>query len=48
MSKKRWFELHPDLAIIAGRKGGKKSSRKGIKNGEGRRNQNPTTKSRKA
>lgn len=33
----RWFALHPDLAKIAGAKGGRTSTRKGIKNGEGKR-----------
>lgn len=31
------FASNPALAIIAGRKGGRISSRKGIKNGEGKR-----------
>lgn len=31
------FAANPKLAIIAGRKGGKTSSRRGIKNGEGKK-----------
>lgn len=31
------FAANPDLARMAGRKGGRISSRKGIKNGEGKR-----------
>lgn len=31
------FAYNPALAIIAGRKGGRISTRKGIKNGEGKR-----------
>ena len=31
------FALNPELARIAGRKGGKKSTRAGIKNGEGKK-----------
>ena len=31
--KPRWFEAHPELARKAGAIGGKRSSRKGIKNG---------------
>ena len=33
----RWFALHPDIAKTAGAKGGRTSTRKGIKNGEGKR-----------
>lgn len=33
----RWFALHPDLAKTAGAKGGRTSTRKGIKNGEGKK-----------
>ena len=33
----RWFEAHPELARKAGAIGGKRSSRKGIKNGMGKR-----------
>ena len=33
----RWFALHPDLAKTAGAKGGKNSTRAGIKNGQGKR-----------
>lgn len=32
------FHAHPELASEAGRKGGKNSSRKGVKNGEGKKN----------
>lgn len=32
----RWFETHPELAKKAGAIGGKRSSRKGIKNGMGK------------
>ena len=32
----RWFEAHPELAKKAGAIGGKRSSRKGIKNGMGK------------
>ena len=32
----RWFEAHPELARKAGAIGGKRSSRKGIKNGMGK------------
>ena len=32
----RWFEAHPELAQKAGAIGGKRSSRKGIKNGMGK------------
>lgn len=31
------FAANPKLAVIAGRKGGKLSSRRGIKNGEGKK-----------
>ena len=31
----RWFEAHPELAKKVGAIGGKRSSRKGIKNGRG-------------
>lgn len=31
------FALNPALAIVAGAKGGRISSRKGVKNGEGRK-----------
>ena len=34
------FALNPELARIAGRKGGKKSTRAGIKNGEGKKRVN--------
>ena len=34
------FALNPKLASIAGRKGGKKSTRAGIKNGEGKKRVN--------
>lgn len=33
----RWFALHPDLAKAAGAKGGRASTRKGVKNGEGKK-----------
>lgn len=33
----RWFALHPNLAKTAGAKGGKNSTRAGIKNGQGKR-----------
>lgn len=33
----RWFALHPDFAKTAGAKGGRTSTRKGVKNGEGKR-----------
>lgn len=33
----RWFALHPDLAKTAGAKGGRTSTRKGIKNGQGKK-----------
>ena len=33
----RWFALHPDLAKTAGAKGGRISTRKGIKTGEGKK-----------
>lgn len=33
----RWFEAHPELAKKAGAIGGKRSSRKGVKNGMGKR-----------
>ena len=32
----RWFQAHPELAKKAGAIGGKRSSRKGIKNGMGK------------
>lgn len=32
----RWFEAHPELAKKVGAIGGKRSSRKGIKNGMGK------------
>lgn len=35
--KPKGFAANPALAIIAGRKGGRISSRKGIKNGEGKK-----------
>ena len=34
------FALNPELARIAGKKGGKKSTRAGIKNGEGKKHVN--------
>lgn len=37
------FAANPALAIIAGRKGGRISSRKGIKNGDGKRRQHRNT-----
>lgn len=33
----RFFALHPDIAKTAGAKGGRTSTRKGIKNGEGKK-----------
>lgn len=33
----RFFALHPDIAKTAGAKGGKTSTRKGIKNGQGKK-----------
>ena len=33
----RWFTLHPELAKTAGAKGGKNSTRAGIKNGQGKK-----------
>ena len=33
----RWFEAHPELTRKAGATGGKRRSRKGIKNGMGKR-----------
>lgn len=36
-SRNGGFAANPELAKIAGKKGGQKSSRKGIKNGEGKK-----------
>lgn len=33
----RFFALHPDIAKTAGKKGGEISTRKGIKNGQGKK-----------